>query len=283
MTIIITATDNAGLSVADNYLLSVEVINTAPTAVNDAAIVTDENVAINNINAIANDTDPDGDIISVIEATAFNGTVSINADSTFNYVPNVDYNGPDIISYTISDGSLTDSSMFAVMVNDIDPIALVQDYPLSFSAQVISAKYASIDIYGDNYATSVNDSVIKLTLTADMANVTNYYVNSISGVEVDLNIDWTQFEVLSYTDGTSASFESQSALDASLPSIWQTYTDDSGNLNKLIVASIDTTANPAKTLVDNIDSTGLGVTDRPSVLELGSIYLKPIAGLDDYY
>jgi len=216
----------------------------------------------------------------VIEASAFNGVVSINADSTFNYAPNTDFNGPDIISYTISDGDLTDSNMIAVMVNNIDPITLVQDYPLSFSAQVLSAKNASIDIYGDNYASNINDTVIKLTLTADMESVTNHYVNSISGVEIDLNIDWSQFEVLSYTNGTIKGFESQSALDASSPSVWQTYTDESGNLNKLIVASIDTAANPAKTLVDNVDSTGLGVTDRPSVLELGSIYLKPIAGLE---
>jgi len=113
-----------------------------------------------------------------------------------------------------------------------------------------------------------------------MSGVSDTTVSSISGAEIDLNIDWTQFEVLSYNDGTTKAFESQSALDASTPSVWQTYTDESGNLNKLIVASIDTAANPAKTLVDNVESTGLGITDRPSVLELGSIYLKPIAGVE---
>jgi hypothetical protein len=108
--------------------------------------------------------------------------------------------------------------------------------------------------------------------------VTDATVASITGAELDLNIDWTQFEVLSYSDGSSQLFESINSIDT--PSVWQTYNDASGNLNKIVVGSIDTAANPAKTLVDNVDSTGLGVTDRPSVLELGSIYLKPIAGLE---
>jgi len=108
--------------------------------------------------------------------------------------------------------------------------------------------------------------------------VTDATVASITGAELDLNIDWTQFEVLSYSDGSSQLFESINSIDT--PSVWQTYNDALGNLNKLVVGSIDTAANPAKTLVDSVESTGLGVEDRPSVLELGSIYLKPIESLE---
>jgi len=108
--------------------------------------------------------------------------------------------------------------------------------------------------------------------------VTDAGILSITGAELDLNIDWSQFEAFTYTDGPSQDFQSINAITT--PSVWQTYTDEiTGVLNKLVVGSIDTAAVPAKILVDNVDSSGIGVTDRPSVLELGSIYLKPVDGL----
>jgi len=177
----------------------------------------------------------------------------------------------------------TDEQQITVTIHGTDDGLItpppVIDYPIAFSYETLSAKVASIEKYGADYSTTPNDTVIKLTLTADMANVIDTTINSITGAEIDLNIDWTQFEMLSYNDGSSQLFESINSIET--PSVWQTYTDDaSGNLNKLVVGSIDTAANPPKTLVDNVDSAGLGVTDRPSVLELGSIYLKPIAGLE---
>jgi len=155
------------------------------------------------------------------------------------------------------------------------------EHGLIFSSETISARAVSIELYGEDYSVNPDSVIIKLTLMADMSGLSDSAISSISGAEIDLNIDWTQFEVLSYVDGTTKAFESQSALDASFPGVWQTYTDElNGMINKLVVASIDTASNPAKTLVDNVDSTGLGVTDRPSSLELGSIYLKPIAGVE---
>jgi len=112
-----------------------------------------------------------------------------------------------------------------------------------------------------------------------MAGISNDDITSITGAEIDFDIDWTQFEAFTYTDGSTQDFQSVNAITTA--SIWQTYTDETtGVLNKLVVGSIDNTANPALTLVDSVESTGLGITDRPSILELGSIYLKPIAGLE---
>jgi len=51
-------------------------------------------------------------------------------------------------------------------------------------------------------------------------------------------------------------------------------------LTKLVVASIDTASNPAKTLVDNVVTNGMGETDQPSSLVLGSIYLVPKDGIE---
>jgi len=57
------------------------------------------------INVLGNDTDIDGDTLTVTSATANNGTVTINAGGTLTYVGNQDFNGTEIITYTIDDGN----------------------------------------------------------------------------------------------------------------------------------------------------------------------------------
>ena len=100
-TVTITATDPSGATTSRT--LTATITNPAPTAVADTA-TTAEDTAIPAINVLGNDTDPDGDPLTVTAASAPNGTVTINPDSTLNYVPNPNFNGTDIITYTISDG-----------------------------------------------------------------------------------------------------------------------------------------------------------------------------------
>jgi len=154
------------------------------------------------------------------------------------------------------------------------------------TAQTITAKQASEENYfnvnGDalDYSANPGESIIKLTMYADMANVTDTSVFSITGAEIDLSLDWTQFEAIDYgINGAAQAFETKNAIDTQ--SVFQAYTDDTtGAINKIVVGSIDTAANPALTLVDNVDSSGMGVVDRPTSLELGSIYLNPIDSAD---
>jgi large repetitive protein len=101
-TIIVTARDAAGLTATQTF--SWTVINPAPVAVNDATLVVDEDIAGTTVNVLANDSDPDGDPLTVISASAANGAVVINANGTFTYTPGPGFNGTDTITYSISDG-----------------------------------------------------------------------------------------------------------------------------------------------------------------------------------
>ena len=69
------------------------------------AATTAEDVALNNIDVLGNDTDVDGDTLTVTGASALNGTVTVNGDGTLNYTPNLNFNGTDTISYDIADGN----------------------------------------------------------------------------------------------------------------------------------------------------------------------------------
>ena len=92
-------------------------VNQAPVALDDSATV-DEDTAIV-IDVLANDSDPDGDPLTIVSASASNGTVSINPDGTLTYEATADFFGSDSIDYTISDGADgTDSATVQVTVTN---------------------------------------------------------------------------------------------------------------------------------------------------------------------
>jgi len=100
--------------------------NDPPIAVDDAASTTIDTEVI--INVLGNDSDPNGDPITVTSATASNGTVTINGDGTITYAPDPLFCGTDTIFYTICDpGPLCDN---AIVVVDI-PCPPVNDPPIA--------------------------------------------------------------------------------------------------------------------------------------------------------
>jgi Ca2+-binding RTX toxin-like protein len=99
---------------------------------------TDEDVAID-IPVLDNDTDPNGDPLTITSATADNGTVSVNPDGTLHYIPNANFNGTDSITYTIEDpagNTATTTVMVAVdPVNDA-PVAVDDASTTPFNTSV---------------------------------------------------------------------------------------------------------------------------------------------------
>ena len=55
---------------------------------------------------LANDTDPDGDLLTAALVRARHGTVTLNADGSFTYTPAANYNGTDSFTYRANDGAL---------------------------------------------------------------------------------------------------------------------------------------------------------------------------------
>ena len=80
----------------------------------------DQTMAILNkpttINVLANDYDPDGDVLTVVSAIASQGVVSINLDNTLSYTAN--FVGADVVVYFVKD-TFGNSSQSAVLVNVI--------------------------------------------------------------------------------------------------------------------------------------------------------------------
>jgi VCBS repeat-containing protein len=95
--------------------------NDGPVANSDTA-TTPEDQPIT-VNVLGNDTDPDGDALSVTSAIvdASQGTVVVNADGTLTFNPAANTIGPVVISYTISDSKGGTAS--STVTIDITPVA----------------------------------------------------------------------------------------------------------------------------------------------------------------
>ena len=100
------------------------VVNDDPVA-NDDTATTNEDEAVT-VDVLANDTDADGDTLTIQSVTnGANGTV-VNNGTDVTYTPNADFNGTDNFSYTISDGNGgTDAATVTVTVEPVndDPVA----------------------------------------------------------------------------------------------------------------------------------------------------------------
>jgi hypothetical protein len=83
-------------------MVVVRPVDDAPVARPDAA-TTNEDMPVS-LNVLTNDTDPDGNPLTVVSATAPNGTIVIGPDGRITYTPNANFNGTDIITYRVSDG-----------------------------------------------------------------------------------------------------------------------------------------------------------------------------------
>jgi VCBS repeat-containing protein len=101
--------------------------NNPPDAVDDPDS-TNEDTAVT-VNVLANDSDPDGNPLSVASVTQpANGSAVNNGDGTVTYTPNADFNGADSFTYTISDGNGgTDTATVNVTVNPVNDAPTAAD------------------------------------------------------------------------------------------------------------------------------------------------------------
>jgi hypothetical protein len=89
--------------------------NSAPVAVNDNFIV-QANSSNNTLAILANDSDPDGDTLTITNiSNPTNGTAIISGNNV-TYTPKAGFSGQDTFIYTISDGVLTDTAMVTINV-----------------------------------------------------------------------------------------------------------------------------------------------------------------------
>ena len=151
-----TADDGHGGTAAGTVTLTIEAVNDAPVAADDA-YGTDEDVPLQVAapGVVGNDGDPDGDVLTATVATGpANGSLLLNADGSFTFTPAPDWGGSDVFTYTAGDGhggTATGTVALAVTpVNDVpvavaDAYTTAEDTPLALAAPGVLANDTDAD------------------------------------------------------------------------------------------------------------------------------------------
>jgi Ca2+-binding RTX toxin-like protein len=126
--IAVTASDGIA-RVTDRFTLAIAPVNDAPVAQNDSGPVVDAgaSVVILAADLLRNDSDPDGDALSIVAVTSGRGgAVALNARGDVEFTADRDADGPASFTYTVSDGSLTTTATVSLTITgapEPDPYA----------------------------------------------------------------------------------------------------------------------------------------------------------------
>ena len=100
------------------------IVNNAPVAIADPAYSIDENItlSVSAPGVLGNDTDADNDpMTAVLDTNVSSGTLTLNQDGSFDYVPTADFFGSDSFTYFANDGT-TNSATAATVTIDVTPV-----------------------------------------------------------------------------------------------------------------------------------------------------------------
>ncbi len=98
-----TISDGNGASGSASVTVAVVAVNDPPVAVDDT-VSTEEDTAVT-VSVLSNDSDPDGDVLTVQSIAQPSHGAAVSTGTSVLYTPNPNYSGSDAFTYTISDGS----------------------------------------------------------------------------------------------------------------------------------------------------------------------------------
>ena len=135
--------------------VTVNPVNDVPVAVDDAYVLQEDETLVVTDGVLANDFDGEGDQLTAQLVTGpVNGTVVLQADGTFTYLPNSNFHGTDSFTYQAGDGQ--DLSSIATVYLTIVPVA---------EAPIAEDDYFTVD--EDNVLSAAGGGVLANDFDAD--------------------------------------------------------------------------------------------------------------------
>ncbi|MCS0063951.1 tandem-95 repeat protein, partial [Vibrio parahaemolyticus] len=185
---------SGGVSESTTVEVNVTPVNDAPVAKDDIA-TTQEDTAVT-IDVLPNDTDADGDKLSIESASVpkEQGTVEV-VDGKLVFTPAENFNGDAEITYTVTDGQLTDQAKVTVTVNPVDDaptikvdaVESITEDAVSTDTVVATLEVADTDTPEDQLTVSLeNNSNGYFVLVGDEVKLTQAGVDAVNNDELNL-------------------------------------------------------------------------------------------------
>src|SRR5206468_5939486 len=122
------ANDGTSNSNVATVTLTITAVNDAPITIADAYSMDEDTVlTVSPAGVLINDTDAEGSpLTAVLDSGTTSGSLTFNADGSFSYTPDANFNGTDAFIYHANDGAL-DSNPCTVTIT----IDAVNDAPVA--------------------------------------------------------------------------------------------------------------------------------------------------------
>ncbi len=245
---------------ADEYMY-----NNPPDATDDLANVHEDQSA--DILVLANDSDPEGDPLTVDSVTSPAFGTAINGGSYVTYTPDPDYNGPDSFDYTVTDGNGGFDT--ATVTVTVDP---VNDDPVAGDDAASTNEDTAVTI--DVLANDTDVDLDTLAVDAVTQGANGAVVNTTTNVTYTPDLDWFGTDSFTYTvsDGNGGTATAAVTVTVAPVNDAPVAQDDAAATDEDTPVTIDVLANDSDvdgdTLVVAAVSQGAhgAVTNTPSAL-----------------
>lgn len=195
-------TDNSNKATVN---ITIDSVNDVPIAVgNSYSIGQDTTLNVAAPGILNNDSDADGDSLTAIWASdPAHGSVSINADGSFDYSPDSGYFGTDSFTYVANDGSVDSTeAIVSISVNEVVvatgpqlAYGVVNGVGNSWVTVSLPYTYASMVVVASaNYDDSTGPTVVRIR-NADSGNSFEVLVQAAGGsAPTNLDVHYTVIE-----------------------------------------------------------------------------------------
>ncbi|ELA7015956.1 tandem-95 repeat protein, partial [Vibrio parahaemolyticus] len=174
--------------------VTVTPVNDSPVAVDDTTSI-QEDTAVT-IDVLTNDTDVDGDKLSIesVSVPKEQGTVEV-VDGKLVFTPAENFNGDAEITYTVTDGQLTDEAKVTVTVNPVndaptikvDAVESITEDAVNTDTVVATLTVRDTDTSEDQLTVSLkNNSNGYFVLVGDEVKLTQAGVDAVNNDELNL-------------------------------------------------------------------------------------------------
>ncbi|HIF6193522.1 TPA: tandem-95 repeat protein [Vibrio parahaemolyticus] len=185
---------SGGVSESTTVTVNVTPVNDAPVAKDDIATTQEDTVVT--IDVLPNDTDADGDKLSIESASVpkEQGTVEV-VNGKLVFTPAENFNGDAEITYTVTDGQLTDEAKVTVTVNPVndaptikvDAVDSITEDAVSTDTVVATLTVRDTDTSEDQLTVSLeNNSNGYFVLVGDEVKLTQAGVDAVNNDELNL-------------------------------------------------------------------------------------------------
>ncbi|EJC6865042.1 tandem-95 repeat protein, partial [Vibrio parahaemolyticus] len=185
---------SGGVSESTTVNVDVTPVNDTPVAKDDIA-TTQEDTAVT-IDVLPNDTDVDGDKLSIESASVpkEQGTVEV-VNGKLVFTPTENFNGDAEITYTVTDGALTDQATVKVTVNAVNDTPVVES---NIADQALAEDFTPYTIDLNTTFSDVDN--VDGELTFSVSGNSNIQVAIVNGIAtITPTADWNGSETLTFT------------------------------------------------------------------------------------